>query len=134
MGSFRLEARAEWRANGNQGSQSNIPLDAVVTGATANGFSSNDAKTPGEMIRLFDMADGAAALTVLLKAPYAHMYFPTNRALDFISIGVHDARTDKIVVTATGKDIKVLHSAPNSDGAGQVVLDLHGDGISASKA
>ncbi len=134
MANFRLEARAEWRASGKQGSQSNIPLDAVVTGATGNGFSSNDANTPGDMIRLFDMADGAAALTVVLKWPYAHMYFPTSRDLDFLSIGVHDAKTDKIVVVATGKDIKVLNSSPAGGGNGQVVLDLHGDGIAASKA
>lgn len=134
MANFRLEARAEWRASGKLGSQANIPIDAVVTGASANGFSSNDANTPGDMIRLFDMADGAAALTMLIKWPYAHMYFPTSRDLDFLFIGVHDGKTDKMVVVATGKDIKVLHSSPSGDGEGQVVLDLHGDGISASKA
>ncbi len=135
MGNFRLEARAEWRSNGKSGSQANIPLDEVITGATANGFSIKDAKTVADVIRLFDMADGASALTVLLKWPYAHMYFPTSRALDLLSIGVHDSHTDKIVVMATGKDLKVAHSAPGSDGLGNVVLDLHGSdqGIVATK-
>lgn len=136
MASFRLEARAEWRSNGKVGSQENIPLDAVITGASTNGFSSKDAGTVADMIRLFDMADGAAALTVLLKWPYAHMYFPTSRSLDLLLIGVHDERNgDRIVVTATGKDLKVAHSAPGSDGLGNVVLDLHGsdEGIVATK-
>lgn len=125
MSNFRIEARAEWRSNGKSGSQANIPLDAVITGATTNGFSSRDAKTPADMVRLFDMADGAAALTVLLKWPYAHMYFPTSRSLDLLSIGVHDTNTDKIVVMATGKDLRVAHSAPGEGGMGNVVLDLH---------
>ncbi len=136
MGSFRLEARAEWRSDGKAGSQANIPLDAVSSGSGPKGFSSDEAKSTADMIRLFDMADGAQALTVTLKWPYAHKFFPTDRSIDFLSIGVHESQSDKIVVTASGKDLRVAHSSPGENGAGKVVLDLHGssDGITATKA
>lgn len=135
MANFRLEVRANWRSNGKSDTLEGVPLVAVMSGATAKGYSSNEAQTIADIIRLFDMADGAQALFVVLKWFYAHKMFPTDRSLDFFSIGVHDMKTDKMVVTATGKDLKVAHSAPGENGDGNVVLDLHSsqDGISATK-
>lgn len=134
MGTYRLDARAEWRNGGKDvQKQENIPLLEAVTGAGGTGTSSESATRLEDVKAVFDRASGAGAITFVLVWPYAHKFFPNGRGLDLLSIGVYD-KSGRMVGTATGKDLKVIRLAPEGN-KGKAVIDLHdSDGFSFARS
>jgi hypothetical protein len=135
MGTYRLDARAEWRNGKETGKQENIPIIEAITGVNGNGSSTESARTLDDMKSIFERASGAGALRLILKFAWANMYFKANRTFDLLALGVTDG-AGRLVGTATGKDMKVTTVSPvQGTSNGQVVIDLHdSDGFSFARS
>ena len=122
MGKYRFDARVNWRTKGQLEGQENIPLGAIVAGDSTAGFGSETAKNLGQLLQLFQMANGAKAITVFVNHVYAYRFFPQGRSIDFIGIGMYEAA--RLVATADCKDLIVSKSLPGAPFQ-TVTLDFH---------
>ena len=110
---FLLDAREEWRDKDKKPvTQPNIPLEKLFAGANTGGTSSDDVNGGAGAVELFDRVNGTKSLTMLVVAQYATLFFPKGRQIDFLFIGIKDRGNNKMVATASCKDLRVAKLEP----------------------
>lgn len=122
MGKFRIDAEVRWSTDTQRGTQGNIPIEFFAPGDGSLKVGSEQAKSVGELLSLFEMANGTRMLTVALKVPYANLYFRPQWNIDAISLGMYDGV--RLVAQARCNSPRRAMSV-EKQGIRQTILDFH---------
>ena len=132
MGKFRIDAEVRWSKGDQKGTQGNIPIESFVPGDGSMKVGSQQAKTVGELLSLFEMANGARQLTISVREGYANLYIRPSWTIEQITLGMWDVT--RMVAQARCNDPKVPMAVVRN-GIKVMTLDFHDndDGFLASR-
>jgi hypothetical protein len=110
---FRIEARAEWRADGKPATRNTL-ISAVNPGDSKSGWQSEKVRSVNELKAIFKAANTKKKITFLLQTVYSAMVFPKEREIYFLSIEFKEWQGKQAILIPHCNDLKVVSSAPST--------------------
>ena len=125
---FRIDARADWRADGKPASRNTL-ITAINPGTATSAWESEKVKSVDQLKALFKSANKKNKITFLVNSVYASLIFPKGRDISFLSVEVKEWNAQKATLTPTCKDLKVVSNMASTDETKQniVTLQMKGD-------
>jgi len=107
---FRIEARAQWRAEGKPETRNTL-VSAVTPGDSTSDWQSEKVRSVDELKKLMKAATAKKKIAFLVESTYALLVFPKNREIEFLSVEFKEWQGKSAILTPTCNDLTVLDNA-----------------------